>query len=76
MVSFHDLVEFVREEADLTNDPVFSPETLKSKRNKVPDRNRIKRSEGANSFASLSSHTPPNESRRKSNAGHEPNVQN
>ena len=30
-VSFHDLVEFVREEADLANDPVFSPEVLKSK---------------------------------------------
>ena len=32
MVSFHDLVEFVREEADLANDPVFSPEALKSKK--------------------------------------------
>ena len=50
MVSFHDLVEFVREEADLAKDPVFSPEALKSKRNKVPDRSRVKRSQGANSF--------------------------
>ena len=45
-VSFHDLVEFVREEADLANDPVFSPEALKSKKKKAPDRSRIKRSQG------------------------------
>ena len=67
-VFFRDLVEFVREEADLANDPVFSPEALKSERNKVPDRSRVKRSQGANSFASFSSRTPPGESRGRSNA--------
>ena len=64
-VSFHDLVEFVREEADLANDPVFSPEVLKSKKNKAPDRSRITRSQGANSFASFFSRTPPRESRAR-----------
>ena len=75
MVSLRDLVEFVREEADLANDPVFSPEALKSKRNKVPDRNRIKRSQGANSFASFLSRTPPSKSRGKSNVEQGPNLQ-
>lgn len=70
-VSFHDLVEFVREEADLANDPVFSPEALKSKRNKGPDRSRVKRSQEANSFASFSSRTRPSESRGKPNAEQE-----
>ena len=74
-VSFHDLVDFVREEADLANDPVFSPEALKSKRNKVADKNRIKRSQGANSFAWFSSCIPPSESRRKFNVEQEPNLQ-
>lgn len=36
-VSFHDLVKFVKE-ADLANDPVFSPEALKKKRNKTADK--------------------------------------
>lgn len=74
-VSFHDLVEFVREEADLANDPVFSPEALKSKKNKAPDRSRIMRSQGANSFASFSSRTPPRESRGRPNAEQEPKQQ-
>jgi len=58
----------VREEADLANDPVFSPEALKKERNKVPDRIRAKRSPGVNSFASFSSRTPQAESRGRSNA--------
>ena len=74
-VSFHDLVEFVREEADLANDPVFSPEALKSKKNKAPDRSRVMRSQGANSFASFSSRTPPRESRGRPNAEQEPKQQ-
>ena len=69
--SFHDLVEFVGEEADLANDPVFSHEALKSKRNKVPDRSGVKRSQGANSFASFSSCTMPCESQGRSNAEQE-----
>ena len=74
-VSFHDLVEFVREEADLANDPVFSPEALKGDRDKVPDRSRVKRSQGANSFVSFSSRTPPSESRGRSNAEQKPKQQ-
>ena len=74
-VSFHDLAEFVREEADLANDPVFSPEALKGERDKVSDRSRVKRSQGANSFLSFSSRTPPSESRGRSNAGQKPKEQ-
>ena len=74
-VSFHDLVEFVREEADLANDPVFSPEALKGDRDKVPDRSQVKRSQGANSFVSFSSRTPPSESRGRSNAEQKPKQQ-
>ena len=66
-VSFHDLVVFVKEEADLAKDPVFSPEALKRERNKMTDKNRGKRVQGANSFVSLSSRTQSSESRRKSN---------
>ena len=66
-VSFHDLVVFVKEEADLANDPVFSPEALKREKNKMTDKNRGKRVQGANSFVSLSSRTQSSESRRKSN---------
>lgn len=65
-VSFHDLVVFVKEEADLANDPIFSPEALKRERTKMPDRNRGKRAHGANSFVSLASQSQSNESRRKS----------
>ena len=66
-VSCHDLVVFVKEEADLANDPVFSPEALKRERNKMTDKNRGKRVQGVNSFVSLSSRTQSSESRRKSN---------
>ena len=66
-VSFHDLVVFVKEEADLANDPVFSPEALKREKNKTTDKNRGKRVQGGNSFVSLSCRTQSSESRRKSN---------
>ena len=66
-VSFHDLVAFVKEEEDLANEPVFSPEALKREKNKMADKNRGKTVQGANSFVSLSSRTQSSESRRKSN---------
>ena len=34
VVTFHDLVKFVETEADLATDPVFSPDVLKSERNR------------------------------------------
>ena len=73
-VSFHNLEEFVKE-ADLANDPVFSPEVLKSNKNKAPDRSQVKRSQGANRFASFSSRTLPSESRGRPNAKQEPKQQ-
>jgi len=56
-VSFHDLVEFVKEEADLANDPIFSPEALKRKRNKEVEKQRFRRRKvpDASTFASMSS---------------------
>lgn len=65
-VSVYDLVVFVKEEADLANDPIFPPEALKRERTKMPDRNRGKRAHRANSFVSLASQNQSNESRRKS----------
>ncbi|RMX40963.1 hypothetical protein pdam_00014876 [Pocillopora damicornis] len=70
-VSFHNLEEFFKE-ADLANDPVFSPEVMKSNKNKAPDRKQVKRSQGANSFASFSTRTLPSESRGRPNAKQEP----
>lgn len=68
-VSFHDLVEFVKEEADLANDPVFSPEALKKKRNKTADKARRNKADGASSFASSSSKTTNSEYKAKPTEG-------
>ena len=34
IVSFHHLVDFVKDEADLAPDPIFSPERIKKERRK------------------------------------------
>lgn len=56
-MSFYDLVEFVKEEADLANDPVFSPEALKRKRNKEVEKPKFRRRKvpDASTFATTSS---------------------
>ena len=39
-ITFHDLVKFVRAEADLATDPVFSPNVLKMERKKSPKKQK------------------------------------
>lgn len=64
-VSFHDLVKFVKEEANLAMAPIFSPESFKRERLKTTERSRFRspkpKAPGASSFASSStkkSNTP------------------
>ena len=56
---FLDLVNFVKEEAELATDPIISPESLKKERLKSSERTRGKhakqRTAGASSFVSSSS---------------------
>ena len=70
VVLFLDLVNFVKEEAELGTDPIFSPESLKKERLKSLERTRDKhakqRTAGASSFVSSSS------SRRSSPVSHCP----
>lgn len=40
-MTFCDLVKFVETEADLATDPVFSPDVLKSERNRALRRTKI-----------------------------------
>ena len=63
-VSFKDLVEFVREESELANDPIFSPNVLKKERNKVSpikdptnSRSSSRRAQGANTLLTSSANT-------------------
>ena len=35
IITFSDFVKFVKEEAELANDPIFSPDALKKERNKT-----------------------------------------
>ena len=62
IVSFHHLVDFVKDEADLATDPIFSPERLKKERLRATDGNRgkhkIQKETNANSFASCSERSP------------------
>ena len=39
-ITFHDLVKFVRAEADLATDPVFSPDVLKMEKKKSPEKQK------------------------------------
>ena len=63
-VSFKDLVEFVREESELANDPIFSPHVLKKEKNKVSpikdptnSRSSSRRAQGANTLLTSSANT-------------------
>ena len=55
---FLDLVNFIKEDAELVTDPIFSPESLKKERLKSSERPRCKnakqRTAGASSFVSSS----------------------
>ena len=57
--TFHDLAEFVKEEADLATDPIFSPESLQRERLKPTENTRVRvqkqRSQAAGTFPSSSS---------------------
>ena len=60
-ITFSDLVKFVKEEAALATDPIFSPNNLKRERNKelnregsgTPFKGRIKRPPSANTLVTL-----------------------
>ena len=72
-VSFHHLVEFIKEEAELATDPIFSPGCLKKERMRTTEGNRSKpkrpREPDANTFASYSERRPPTSNREKHSKG-------
>ena len=72
-VSFHHLVEFIKEEAELATDPIFSPGCLKKERMRTTEGNRNKpkrpREPDANTFASYSERRPPTSNREKHSKG-------
>ena len=41
VATFHDLMKFVKSEADLATDPIFSPDALKAENRRGPDKPRF-----------------------------------